>query len=58
MTDRTPTLCASCAFVRHVNGRRGQTYLLCRNENIAAKYPRQPILTCPGYQPKTTINPP
>ena len=47
-----PTLCVSCAFVRHVHGRRGQIYFLCRNETIATKYPRQPIVTCPGYQPK------
>jgi len=50
MADRTPTLCTSCTFARHVHGRHGQLYLLCRNDTIPAKYPRQPILTCPGYQ--------
>ena len=50
MADRTPTLCTSCTFVRHVHGRHGQLYLLCRNNTIPAKYPRQPIHTCPGYQ--------
>lgn len=44
-----PSLCATCDFVRRVQGRLGQTYLLCRNERIAAKYPPQPVLDCPGY---------
>jgi hypothetical protein len=44
-----PSLCHSCTFVREVSGRRDQTYLLCQNETIEAKYPRQPILRCPGY---------
>jgi nitronate monooxygenase len=54
MADRPPTLCTSCTFMRHVHGRRGQLYLLCRNETIPAKYPRQPVLTCPGYESRTT----
>ena len=45
----TPSLCDSCNFVRRVQGRRGQTYLLCRNEIIGAKYPPQPVLDCPGH---------
>jgi len=43
------SLCQSCAFVREVKGRRGQVYLLCENEEIAAKYPTQPVLACPGF---------
>jgi hypothetical protein len=43
------SLCQTCAFVREVHGRRGQLYLLCENETIAAKYPAQPVLACPGY---------
>jgi hypothetical protein len=54
MTDKSQTLCTSCTFVRQVHGRRGQLYLLCRNDTIPAKYPRQPILTCPGYETRTT----
>jgi len=45
------TLCRSCSSVRLVAGRRGQTYLLCRNPAIPAKYPRQPVRSCPGYEP-------
>ncbi len=35
--------------MRHVAGRRGQRYLLCRNPAIEAKYPGQPVLACDGY---------
>jgi hypothetical protein len=43
------SLCLSCVFVKEVRGRRGQTYLLCRNANIPDKYPRQPVIRCSGY---------
>jgi hypothetical protein len=46
-----PSLCQSCSFKRDVHGRRGQHYLLCRNESIDAKYPAQPVLACGGYSP-------
>ena len=45
------SLCQSCAFVREVTGRLGQTYLMCQNEKIAAKYLPQPVLQCVGYLP-------
>jgi hypothetical protein len=52
-SETSPTaarsLCESCTFVRHVHGRLGQRYLLCRNDAIAAKYPPQPVLSCVGY---------
>jgi hypothetical protein len=35
--------------MRLVHGRRGQRYLLCENDAIAEKYPRQPVLACPGF---------
>jgi hypothetical protein len=44
-------LCATCAFTQAVTGRRGQRYLLCRNDNVPARYPPQPVLTCSGYEP-------
>jgi hypothetical protein len=50
-SPRAPSLCESCAFARHVKGRHGQLYLLCRNDEIAAKYPRQPVTSCKGYEP-------
>jgi hypothetical protein len=50
-TDSSPaSLCLSCRFVRTVPGRRGQQYLLCRNDAIPEKYPRQPVVTCHGYE--------
>jgi hypothetical protein len=52
------SLCQSCAFVREVRGRHGQIYLLCENETIAAKYPPQPVLTCPGWRLGGDSNPP
>jgi hypothetical protein len=48
------SLCLSCLFVRTVRGRGGQQYLLCRNEAVGEKYPRQPVLTCCGYEPAKT----
>ncbi len=47
---RPPSLCASCSFVRHVQGRRGQAYLLCRNPQIGVKYPAQPVVRCSGFR--------
>jgi hypothetical protein len=48
------SLCDSCRFAREVRGRLAQRYLLCRNEAIAAKYPPQPVWTCPGYERRET----
>ena len=48
------SLCHSCSFVRVVGGRRGQRYLLCRNETIPAKYPSQPVFACTGYERGTS----
>jgi tetratricopeptide (TPR) repeat protein len=46
------SLCQSCFFMRAVRGRHGRQYLLCRNDAIAAKYPRQPVSTCREYAPR------
>ena len=46
------SLCRSCAAMRPVTGKRGQTYLLCGSEVVAEKYPRQPVRACPGYTPR------
>ena len=47
----SPSLCHTCVFVRKVTGRLGQTYLMCQNEAIPAKYLPQPVLQCVGYAP-------
>ena len=51
------SLCPGCVHVRLVTGRRGQTYLLCRNDAIADKYPPQPVVSCPGYAPRPAAPP-
>jgi hypothetical protein len=50
VTSDPPSLCVSCTFVRVVHGRNDERYLLCRNETIPEKYPRQPVIACPGYE--------
>jgi hypothetical protein len=50
VTPATQSLCETCAYVRGVQSRRGQHYLLCQNDAIADKYPRQPMLACVGYK--------
>lgn len=52
------SLCRSCAFVRLVQGRLGQTYLLCGNKAVALKYPPQPVVRCAGYAAAPPDGPP
>lgn len=47
----SPSLCHTCSFVRVVAGRFVQVYLLCQNDLLSEKYPRQPIRRCAGYAP-------
>ena len=46
-----PSLCHTCSFVRVVAGRFDQVYLLCQNDLLSEKYPRQPVLRCEVYAP-------
>lgn len=46
------SLCSTCIFARRVRGRLGQTYLLCRNDAVPDRYPRQPVRACHGYEPE------
>ena len=52
----TPTgLCATCAFQRVVGNTRGSTFSLCersRADPAFPKYPRLPVLACPGHEPR------
>jgi len=46
-------LCADCAHSRAVESSRGSLFLLCelsRSDPRFAKYPRLPVLSCPGYR--------
>lgn len=44
------SLCGTCAYAQLVRGRRGQVYLRCRNDLVAEKYPRQPLMACAHHQ--------
>jgi hypothetical protein len=46
-------LCADCQHMRRIQSSRGSTFYLCqlstRNPDFH-KYPRLPVLFCPGYE--------
>ncbi len=47
-------LCADCQFMRLIESDRGSTFYLCERsatDATFAKYPRLPVLQCPGYVP-------
>lgn len=51
-----PSLCETCAHLREVLTPKGSRFLLCQLALVNpafAKYPRQPVLRCDGYQPRT-----
>lgn len=46
-------LCADCVHARSVESSRASVFLLCelsRSDARFAKYPRLPVLSCPGYE--------
>jgi hypothetical protein len=53
VTQEQAGLCADCAHARSVESSRGSVFLLCelsRSDARFAKYPRLPVLFCPGYE--------
>ena len=47
-------LCASCVNVRRITSDRGSRFYLCELSKVDSrfvKYPRLPVLSCPGYAP-------
>lgn len=47
-------LCPRCEHCREVRNTRGSVFLLCersRTEPEYPRYPRQPVLSCPGFEP-------
>ena len=50
-SSASPSLCHTCSSVRVIAGRLEQTYLLCQNDLLPEKYPRQPVRRCEGYTP-------
>lgn len=50
----TAGLCASCVHVRVIESARGSTFFMCeksREDARYVKYPRLPVVMCPGFQP-------
>jgi hypothetical protein len=54
--DRLPaTLCNSCAHQRVVRSGRGSLFSMClrhRDDPRYPKYPRIPVVSCPGHEPR------
>ncbi|MBF9071212.1 hypothetical protein [Streptacidiphilus fuscans] len=51
-----PGLCATCAHVHLNETRRGTAYLRCTRATWDAqlpRYPRLPVLTCPGFEQRS-----
>jgi hypothetical protein len=51
--EESSGLCADCVHSRCVESSRGSVFRLCelsRSDPRFAKYPRLPVLSCPGYQ--------
>jgi hypothetical protein len=48
-------LCGSCIHQQLVRTGRGSEFTLCRRSKTDPaypKYPRTPVLSCPGYEPR------
>ncbi|HXZ10964.1 MAG TPA: hypothetical protein VEG64_01105 [Candidatus Sulfotelmatobacter sp.] len=48
-------LCADCIYARRIESSRGSKFILCERsatDPAYPKYPRLPVLTCPGYTPR------
>jgi hypothetical protein len=48
-------LCATCQNVRRITSDRGSRFYLCelsKTDSRFPKYPRLPVLSCAGYEPR------
>jgi hypothetical protein len=48
-------LCGKCVHVKVVSSARGSAFYLCeraKSDPRYAKYPRLPVLRCPGFAPQ------
>jgi hypothetical protein len=48
-------LCDSCRHQREVRNTRGSSFSLCarsREEPVYPRYPRVPVISCPGHEPR------
>lgn len=47
-------LCEACRHVKRIATAKGSVFVLCarhRTDPRFAKYPRVPVLVCPGFEP-------
>jgi len=52
-------LCLSCRHARRIESARDSTFWLCQLSATDArfpKYPRFPVLRCPGYEPEAAVD--
>lgn len=54
-SERSPVgLCLTCAHSRQIRSDRGSLFFLCKlaeSDPAFPRYPRLPVLSCPGYTP-------
>jgi hypothetical protein len=51
-----PGLCQDCIHARRIESDRGSVFILCQlalTDPRFKKYPRLPVLSCPGYERQT-----
>jgi len=54
-----PGLCGDCVNARRIASDRGSIFFLCQlaiTDDRFKKYPRLPVLSCVGYEPKKESN--
>jgi hypothetical protein len=54
MIDPVVGLCAECRHASRVTSARGSIFWLCKlaaRDPSFARYPRLPVLRCPGHEP-------
>ena len=55
-----PGLCRDCQHSRRIESDRGSVFFRCELSLVDprfAKYPRLPVLSCSGYQPRKETKP-
>lgn len=55
-----PGLCADCEFHRVIENDRGSRFWLCQRSRFDPRfprYPRLPVLACPGYRQQDALPP-
>jgi hypothetical protein len=53
-------LCDRCLHQKLIGNTRGSTFSMClrsRTDERYPKYPRLPVVSCPGYEPRSPTRP-